>query len=122
MNCGFLVLVAVLRIENFAHSFCFLHCFRLAYLPTVGCFWWAVAWAERKQSVRCAVVIIRQSWRKWIADGQRCTNGCKRKGAMKDYGISLAISSVLELKGDQMIGGYGVWLSLSFVGKWSYIP
>ena len=45
----------------------------------------------------------------------------KRKGAMEDYEISLAISSILELKGDQMIDGYCVWLSLSFAGKWSHI-
>ena len=34
---------------------------------------------------------------------------------MKDYGMSLGISFVQELKGDEKIGRDGLWLSLSFI-------
>ena len=48
-------------------------------------------------------------------DGQKCESGCKRKSTMKDYRISLVISFVLKLKGDERIDRDGLWLCFSFI-------
>jgi len=46
---------------------------------------------------------------------QRCESGRKRKGTMKDYRMSLVISFVLKLKGDERIDEDGLWSCLSLL-------
>jgi len=48
-------------------------------------------------------------------DGRRCENGSKWKVTMKNYRMSLEISFVLELKGDERIDRDGLWLCVSFI-------